>query len=173
MTQHPDLQPQATEDRRAFLRKAALGATAVGAWVAPQVLFTATASAGCTPITKLLQVVACSCPAGSGSVTSLDANLPSCAPPGWVVGRNDGVTFTCVAAGPNACHGGTITITESGCGPTAGTAVKFCPLASGTKYTCVTGTVVGATISFPYLTAAERSAGCVYIDYRITVTCCT
>lgn len=169
----PDPNPQPADDRRAFLRKAALGATAVGAWVAPQVLFTATASAGCTPITKLLQVSACSCPGGSGSVTTFDANLASCAPSGWVAGRNDGVTFTCVAAGGNACHGGTVTITESGCGPTEGKAVKFCPLASGTKYTCVDGVVTGANIAFPYLTATERAAGCVYIDYRITVTCCT
>ncbi len=160
-------------DRRQFLQRAGLGAAAVGAWVAPQVLFTASAAAGCTPITKLLQIVACNCPVGAGSVTTTDPNLPSCAPSGWASGRNDGVTFTCGALGGNACWGGFISITSSGCSPSAGRAVKFCPNASGTKYSCVTGTVSGGTITFPLLSSAERAAGCVYVDYRITVTCCT
>ena len=140
---------------------------------AVQALFTATAAAGCTPITKLLQVSACLCPAGFPSVTTFASNLPACAPAGWAAGRNDGVTFTCSALSLNPCHGGSVTITASGCGPTAGQAVKFCPLASGAKFTCVTGTVIGNTITFPLLTSTERSTGCVYVDYRITVTCCT
>ena len=78
-------------DRRRFLQQAGLGAAAVGAWVAPQVLFTATAAAGCTPITKLLQVPACTCPSAAGAITNTDANLPSCVPGGWASGRNDGV----------------------------------------------------------------------------------
>lgn len=162
----------AGHDRRRFLQ-AGLGAAAVGAWVAPQVLFTATAAAGCTPITKLLQIPACTCPSSGGSTTNTDANLPGCVPPSWASGRNDGVTFTCVALLANPCHGGTVTITKAGCFPTAGRAVKFCLLASGTKYTCVTGSVSGQTITFPALTAFERLTGCVYVDYRITVTCCT
>ena len=159
-------------DRRRFLQ-VGLGAAAVGAWVAPQVLFTATAAARCTPISKLLQIPACTCPSSGGSTTNTDANLPSCAPTGWASGRNDGVTFTCTALLANPCHGGTVTITKAGCFPTSGKAVKFCPLASGTKYTCVTGTVVGGTITFPALTSLERLTNCVYVDYRIAVTCCT
>ena len=143
------------------------------AWVAPQVLFTSVASAGCTPITKLLQINASTCPSGSGVTTSLNPNLTTCVPSGWVTGRNDGITFTCVALLANPCHGGTVTITKAGCYPTAGRAVKFCPLASGTKYTCVTGTVSGAAITFPALSGLERLTGCVYVDYRIVVTCCT
>lgn len=168
----PEMVPPVGDDRRRFLQKAGLGAAALGAWVAPQVLFTASAAAGCTPITKLLQVAACSCPAGFGAVTTLDANLPGCAPGGWATGRNDGVTFTC-SAPANPCHGGSVTITRVGCTPTSGRAVKFCPLASGTKYTCISGTLSGSTISFATLSASERAQGCVYIDYRITVTCCT
>lgn len=159
--------------RRQFLQRAGLGAAAVGAWIAPQVLFTASAAAGCTPITKLLQIVACTCPVGVGSTTSTDSNLPSCAPAGWATGRNDGVTFTCGALGGNACWGGFINITSSGCSPSSGRAVKFCPLASGSKFSCVTGIVSGGTITFPLLTSAERLNGCVYLDYRIVVTCCT
>lgn len=160
-------------DRRRFLQQAGLGAAAVGAWVAPQVLFTATAAAGCTPITKLLQVPACTCPSAAGAITNTDANLPSCVPGGWASGRNDGVTFTCTALLANPCHGGTVTITASGCSPSSGRAVKFCPLASGAKYTCVTGTLAGASITFPALSSSERATGCVYVDYRIVVTCCT
>ena len=163
----------AGHDRRRFLQQAGLGAAAVGAWVAPQVLFTATAAAGCTPITKLLQVPACSCPVAAGAITNTDSNLPSCVPGGWASGRNDGITFTCAALLANPCHGGTVTITSAGCGPSAGSAVKFCPLASGTKYTCVPGTVSGNSITFPAISSTERAAGCVYVDYRITVTCCT
>lgn len=160
-------------DRRAFLQRAGIGAVAVGAWVAPQVLFTSTASAGCTPITKLLQINAASCPSGSGVVTTLNPNLTTCVPSGWATGRNDGITFTCVSLAANPSHGSTITITSSSCGPTSGRAVKYCPVASGSKYTCVTGTVAGSTITFPLLTILERLFNCVYVDYRITVTCCT
>lgn len=163
----------AGSDRRRFLQQAGLGAAAVGAWVAPQVLFTATAAAGCTPITKLLQIPACSCPSSLGSITNTDSNLPSCVPAGWVSGRNDGITFTCSALAVNPCHGGAVTITTAGCTPSSGRAVKFCPLASGSKYTCVSGTVSGGTITFPLLTSAERATGCVYVDYRIAVSCCT
>jgi hypothetical protein len=172
----PDPEVTATAagtDRRRFLQQAGLGAAAVGAWVAPQVLFTATAAAGCTPITKLLQVPACTCPTAVGSITNTDSNLPSCVPSGWASGRNDGITFTCSALLANPCHGGTVTITSSGCSPASGRAVKFCPLASGSKYTCVSGTVSGGSITFPALSSAERATGCVYVDYRITVTCCT
>lgn len=163
----------AGSDRRRFLQQAGLGAAAVGAWVAPQVLFTATAAAGCTPITKLLQVPACTCPSSLGSVTNTEGNLPSCVPGGWASGRNDGVTFTCSALSVNPCHGGTITITASGCSPASGSAVKFCPLASGNHYTCVPGVVSGANITFPLINSTDRGNGCVYVDYRITVTCCT
>ena len=51
--------------------------------------------------------------------------------------------------------------------------MKYCPLASGSKYTCVSGVIVGSTITFPLLSAAEQSQGCAYVDYRITVSCCT
>ena len=40
-------------------------------------------------------------------------------------------------------------------------------------YTCVNGVIGGATITFPALTLVEYLLGCRYIDYRITVTCCT
>lgn len=165
-----EMAPPVGDDRRRFLQKAGLGAAALGAWVAPQVLFTASAAAGCTPITKLLQIGACSCAA---AVTSVNANLPGCVPSGWVTGRNDGVTYTCSALLANPCHGSTVTITNVGCTATAARAVLFCPLASGTKYTCVTGTIAGGTtITFAALTAAQRGQGCVYVDYRITLTCC-
>lgn len=169
----PDESATPGHDRRQFLQRAGIGAAAVGAWVAPQVLFTATAAAGCTPITKLLQIPAATCPSSGGATTTTDSNLPSCVPSGWANGRNDGVSFTCSALGANPSHGGAINILDAGCGPTEGRAVKFCPLASGTKYTCVTGTISGGTITFPYLTSAERATNCIYIDYRITVTCCT
>ena len=161
----------AGHDRRTFLRRAAIGASAVGAWVAPQVLSTAHVSAGCTPLTQLLQIPAISCPSSGGAVTTLDANLPSCAPSGWATGRNDGVGFTCSALGASPAWGASISIT--GCTPTEGRAVKYCPLASGSKYTCVSGVIVGNTITFPLLSAAEQSQGCTYVDYRITVSCCT
>ena len=160
-------------DRRQFLQRAGLGAAAVGAWVAPQVLFTATAAAGCTPITKLLQVRACTCPGSSGAVTTTDGNLPGCVPSGWANGRNDGVGYTCTATAGNPCWGGSITILGTSCVPTAGRAVKWCRLASGTKFTCVTGAIVGSTITFPALSTQEQVTGCIYVDYRITVTCCT
>jgi len=160
-------------DRRAFLQRAGIGAVAVGAWVAPQVLFTDVASAGCTPITKLLQISACTCPSSGGAVTTTDVNLPACVPAGWVNGRNDGVTFTCGALAANPCWGGSISITSPGCGPTAGSAVQFCPTPSGSLYTCVNGTLSGGTITFPLISSAQQGAGCIYIDYRITVTCCT
>jgi len=159
-------------DRRAFLQRAALGTVAIGAWVTPQVLFTAVASAGCTPITKLLQIVACTCPSGAGSVTSTNPFLPLCVPAGWAVGRNDGVTFTCAALSGNACHGGAVTITAAGCTPVSGRAVRFCPNASGAKYACVNGVVSGNTITFPLLSAAQRAQGCTYLEYRISLTCC-
>lgn len=60
-----------------------------GVGLAPQVLFTATAAAGCTEITKLLQVPACSCPVAAGAITNTDSNLPSCVPGGWASGRDD------------------------------------------------------------------------------------
>jgi hypothetical protein len=169
----PDEAATPGHDRRQFLQRAGMGAAAVGAWVAPQVLFTATAAAGCTPITKLLQIPACTCPSSGGAVTTTDSNLPACVPSGWANGRNDGVSFTCSALSGNPCHGGSINILESGCGPTEGRAVKFCPLASGNKYTCVSGTISGGTITFPLIPSGEQASGCVYIDYRITVTCCT
>jgi len=169
----PDETANPGSDRRQFLQRAGMGAAAVGAWVAPQVLFTATAAAGCTPITRLLQINACTCPSSGGVATTTDVNLPACVPAGWANGRNDGVTFTCSALAANPCHGGSISITSSGCGPTAGRAVKFCPSASGSLYTCVTGTISGGTITFPLLSSAEQAANCIYIAYRITVTCCT
>ena len=175
MTNANDDQRPATpgHDRRAFLQRAGIGAVAVGAWVAPQVLFTDVASAGCTPITKMLQVTAASC---SGvSPTTTNPNLPGCVPAGWVTGRTDGVTFTCTPTTGflGSARGSVITVTLAGCGPTAAQGVKFCPNASGSKYTCVSGIVSGSTVTFPTLLPAELLANCVYIDYRITVTCCT
>ena len=161
----------AGHDRRAFLQRAGIGAAAVGAWVAPQVLFTSSASAGCTPITKLLQLNAAGC---GSQTTTFNPNLGSCFPAGWASSRNDGVTFTCapVFLG-NTLYGAAITITSAGCGPTAGRAVKYCPRGSGANYTCVNGVVSGSTITFPALTLLEIFFGCVYVDFRITVTCCT
>jgi len=160
-------------DRRAFLQRAGIGAVAVGAWVAPQVLFTDVASAGCTPITKMLQITAASC--GAVSPTSPNPNLVGCVPPGWVNGRTDGVTFTCVPTVVllGSARGSVVTVTLPGCGPTAARAVKMCPSASGSIYTCVSVIPVGATVTFPTLSFGELAAGCVYVDFRITVTCCT
>jgi len=154
-------------DRRDFLRKAGLGAVAAGAWVAPQVLSTATASAACTPITKLLQIQANACPGNSGVVTTSNA----CAPLGWSAGVNDGVTFTCSSLTVNPAQGSTITITN-GCTPTSARAVKYCPTGSGTGLTCVTGTIVGTQITFT-MNGTDILNNCVFVDFRITVSCCT
>jgi hypothetical protein len=114
---------------------------------------------------------AITCPSSGGAVTTLDSNLPSCAPSGWATGRNDRIAFSCAALGASPAWGASINIT--GCTPTEGRAVKYCPLASGSKYTCVSGVIVGNTITFPLLSGAEQSQGCTYLDYRITVSCCT
>ena len=153
-----------SQDRRDFLRKAGLGAAVAGAWVAPQVLSTPTASAACTPLIKLLQVAAPSC---LEMTTSLDANLPGCVPTSWATGRNDGVGFTCAG---NAL-GATITITD-GCTPVSAKVVKYCPLASGSQYSCITGSIVGNVVTFPTITGSGIIEGCVYLEYRITVSCC-
>ena len=172
MSNANDEQAPATagHDRRAFLQRAGIGAAAVGAWVAPQVLFTSTAAAGCTPITKLLQLNALTC---GSQTTSFNGNLGSCFPAGWAAGRNDGVTFNCAPLVLNTNRGAAITILSAGCGPTAGTAVRYCPNASGNKYSCVNGTISGATITFPLINPFANGGNCVYIDFRITVTCCT
>ena len=170
---HDDQRPaQAGHDRRAFLQRAGLGAVAAGAWVAPQVLFTSVASAGCTPITKRLQINAGACASGVGVTTTVNPNLPSCVPAGWASGVNDGVTFTCTTPGVST-RGATINVTLPGCGPTVAWAVKFCPFGSGPNYTCIPGTIVGATVTFPTIVGLEALFLCQYIDYRITVTCCT
>ena len=153
-----------SQDRREFLRKAGLGAVAAGAWVAPQVLSTATASAACTPIAKLLQVAAPSC---LEMTTSVDSNLPGCVPSSWATGQNDGVGFTCAG---NAL-GATITITD-GCTPVDAKVVKWCSLASGNQYSCITGSISGNVVTFPTITGSGITQGCVYLEYRITVSCC-
>ena len=155
-----------SQDRREFLRKAGLGAVAAGAWVAPQVLSTATASAACTPINKLLQVSAPSC---SAMDTTVDSNLPGCVPTDWAINRNDGVGFTCAG---NAL-GATITITD-GCTPVSAKVVKWCQFASGNQYSCVDGAILpGNVVTFAAITGSGLTQGCVYLEYRITVECCT
>lgn len=154
-----------SQDRREFLRKAGLGAAVAGAWVAPQVLSTGTASAACSPITKLLQVSAPTC---SAMTTTVDSDLPGCVPTSWATGQNDGVTFTCGAD----VHGGTITITD-GCTPVSAKVVKYCALVSGGgAYSCVTGTIAGNVVTFPTITGLGLTQGCVYLEYRITLSCC-
>ena len=72
----------------------------------------------------------------------------------------------------NTLYGAAITITSPGCTPTAGQAVRFCS-ATG-SYLCVNGVISGSTITFPGLTFLQiLLGGCAYVDYRITVTCCT
>jgi hypothetical protein len=156
-------------DRREFLRRAGLGAAAAGAWVAPQVLGTATVSAACTPVDKFLQVAASG--ATSGESMTNDPNLPGCKPSTWVTDRTDGITFT-----PNPTnleYGGTLTITSAGCTPVQAKVVKYCPSGSGSGYVCINGTIVGNDITFPALTLAEQDAGCVYQRIRVYLTCCT
>ena len=169
MTNANDDQPPATtgHDRRAFLQRAGIGAAAVGAWVAPQVLFTSSAAAGCTPITKLLQINAASLLAVEP--TTFDPNLPSC-PSGWASGRSDGVTFGIAPVGITAIRGATITIYSAGCRPTSGYAVRWCPGQSGPDYTCEPGLASGTTIIFPLLSPPPF---CFYLDFRIFIECCT
>ncbi len=155
-------------DRREFLRRAGLGAAAAGAWVAPQVLGTATVSAACTPVDKFLQVAA---QGGSEESTTNDPNLPGCKPSTWVTGRTDGITFTPDPTTLGA--GGTLTITSVDCTPLEAKVVKYCPSGSGSGYVCITGTIVGNDITFPALTGAELAAGCVYQRIRVYLTCCT
>ena len=157
-----------SHDRREFLRRAGLGAAAATAWVAPQVLGTATASAGCTAITKELQINPSNC--ASVTPTGVDPYLPGCVPSGWIGGQSDGVTFTCTPVSPSGIYGISVTITN-GCTIIGGKAVKYCPSGS-THYSCVTGTVTGGTtISFPTLSPSDP-AGCIYEWVGITVTCC-
>ena len=160
----------AAHDRRAFLQRAGLGAAAVGAWVAPQVLFTSVASAGCTPITKLLQINANSC--GTGVSTTVNPDLTGCVPVGWTTNQNDMVQFSCSGLFGLAIFGGSITIESAGCTPAQGRAVRYCSLAS-TKYSCVEGSISGSTITFAQITGPEAALNCRYVDFRITVTCCT
>lgn len=135
-----------------------------GAWVAPQVLSTPTASAVCTPVEKLLQVNI-SCTAVN---TTTNGGLPGCVPTGWVDGRNDGVGFSCTPA-PGVAKGATITI-AAGCTPLEARAVKSCFLSSGGSpvLTCVTGSIVGQVVTFPTITDSR----CFYDAYRIQLTCC-
>jgi len=162
----------ASHDRRDFLRKAGLGAVAAGAWVAPQVLSTSTASAACTPICELLQVNT-SCVAVTTNINgSLPGCVPGCAPGlsgGWASGQNDGIPFTCTPAGGGGTKGATITITN-GCTPVEARAVRVCSSGSGggLTYSCVNGSIAGQVITFPTIT----SPLCFYDAYRITVTCC-
>lgn len=153
-----------SHDRREFLRRAGLGAAVAGAWVAPQVLSTPTASAACTPVDRLLQVsIGC-----AAVVTTTNAGLPACVPTGWANGRNDGVGFACAPA-PGVAKGATITI-AAGCTPTEAMAVRTCFLSSGGSpvRTCVTGTIVGQVVTFPTITDPR----CFYDAYRIKLTCC-
>lgn len=153
-----------SHDRREFLRKAGLGAVAVGAWAAPQVLSTGRASAACTPVTKLLQVDK----NGFAQLTSTPL-VAGCAPSGWAVSRNDGVTFSFSSSAP----GGPTTITiTNGCTLVDARAVRYDANGSGGPgYKCVKGTVTGNSVTFP--AAPPGLTGSFYVDYRITVSCCT
>jgi len=154
-----------SQDRREFLRKAGLGAAVAGAWVAPQVLSTSTALAACTPIPKLLQINANSC---GDMTTTEDPDLPGCKPSGWATGRDDGVGFTC--SGDEM--GATITITDN-CTVTGAKAVKWCSLASGNQYQCIDGAIGPSNVvTFPTITGSDITQGCVYIEFRIALSCC-
>lgn len=171
MTREHDDRPESLgHDRRAFLQRVGIGAVAASAWVAPQVLFTDVASAGCTPLYKMLQLNAGSC--AQVAPTGVNGSLPGCLPANWATGRTDGVPFVCVPH-PTPTRGATITVNLAGCGPSSATAVKYCPSFTGTNYTCIPGTIVGNTVTFPTIGVVEDFFGCAYIDYRITVKCCT
>jgi hypothetical protein len=158
-------------DRRDFLRRAGLGAAAAGAWVAPQVLSTSTASAACTPVCKLLQVTTGCAPAS----TNVNGNLPGCVPScqsgvagSWASGPNDLVGFSCTPAPGGNSKGATITI-ANGCTPADAKAVKQCSASGGlVTYSCVSGSISGQVVTFPTITDPQ----CFYDAYRITVTCC-
>jgi hypothetical protein len=152
-----------SQDRREFLRKAGLGAAVAGAWVAPQVLSTGTASAACSPITKLLQVSAPTC---SAMTTTVDSDLPGCVPTSWATGQNDGHLHLRADV-----HGGTITITD-GCTPGSGVVKRCAPRLRRRCVPRVTGSIAGNVVTFPTITGAELTQGCVYLEYRITVSCC-
>jgi hypothetical protein len=49
--------------------------------------------------------------------------------------------------------------------------VKFCALASGTKDTCVDGTISGQNVTFPGLDSTDPLV-CTYVAFRIEVECC-
>ena len=164
MTNTPAEPTDGTLDRRALLKRLGLGAAAAGAWVTPQVLFASPASAGCTPITKLLEIDATNCSGGSQVTTSIPSGS-GCTLSGWVTGRNDGVTYTCPA---NALQGGSFTITTSGCTPTGGIGEKFCTTGSPGGTSCVSySSISGSTITFP-----APGAGCTYDTFRIILSCC-
>ncbi len=153
-------------NRRALLR-AGLGAVAVGAWVAPQVLL-ATPAFACTPLTKWLQINPGACGAGEQSTTIPIAPEPvTCVPSGWQTGRIDGVTYAC----STTSLGGSITITKAGCTPTSATAIKYCPNASGAKYSCVNGSISGNVVTFAAITGPNPQ-GCLYLKYRVKLSCC-
>lgn len=152
-----------SSDRREFLRRAGLGAAVAGAWVAPQVLSTPTASAACSPVEKFLQVSI-----GCAGVARTAPSLLGCAPTGWTTPGNDGVGFACAPA-PGIAKGATITI-AAGCTPLQAMAVRTCFLSSGGSpvRTCIPGTIVGQVVTFPTITDPR----CFYDAYRIRLTCC-
>lgn len=150
-----------SHDRREFLRRAGLGAAAAGAWVAPQVLSTGVAHAGCTPVNRCLQVTVSGC-AGSGITAS---PLGTCLPAGCTAGGGlpPGVTWTC---GTNS-----VTITAAGWWLSDAVAVKSCSGSGGPTLSCVPySSLTATTATFPTLVAPPT---CTYLLYRLTITSCT
>ena len=149
-----------SHDRREFLRRAGLGAAAAGAWVAPQVLSSGVAHAGCTPVTRCLQVTASGC-SGSGMTSS---PLGTCLPSGCSVGGSTPpVSWTC---GTNS-----VTITTAGCTIVDAVAVKSCSGSGGPALLCVTpSSMTATTVTFPTLVAPPT---CTYLVYRLSTSCCT
>ena len=159
-----------SHDRREFLRRAGLGAAAATAWVAPQVLGTATASAGCTAITKELQINPSNC--ASVTPTGVDPYLPGCVPSGWIGGQSDVLSITCTQNVNGGIYGLSVRIDSVGCTIVAGKAVKYCPSGSS-HYVCVDGTVTGGnTVTFATISPSDP-AGCISEWVGITVRCCT
>ena len=147
-----------SHDRREFLRRAGLGAAAAGAWVAPQVLSSGVAHAGCTPVIRCLQVTASGC-SGSG-MTGFAGCLPSGCSLG---GSTPPVSWTCA--------GNSVTITTAGCTITDAVGVKACIGSGGPATFCVapSSSLPATTVTFPTLVAPPA---CNYLYFRLSITCC-
>jgi hypothetical protein len=160
---HPD-EPRSVRDahdRRTHLKRLGLGVAAAGAWVTPQVVGAPRASAGCTPVLRRMQFIPNSCASETPDSTG-------CLPTNWSSATNASFGFSCSSS--DISEGGSITISESGCTPVSAVAEQFCPGASGTQTTCVTGSIAGNTVTFP---ATNLTLGCVYLTIRIVISCCT